>query len=482
MKNIKQQTDAPQVKTDCNQLALEFPELISRIVVVQTNDHHVTSDAGALLLAQVDRNEKLIEDFAAGCFIDHRDPDWVEHPLKKLLRQRIYGIALGYEDVNDHESLKFDPLIAALCGVDDVEGEHRLHEADQGNPLAGKSTLNRLELSAQETDGRYRKIQCCPEAIEDWFIEHFVQSVPRKRSRVVLDIDTTNDSIHGDQEGRFFHGYYDEYCFKPLYIFCGDFPVVAALRTSESEHLEDTLRLIEKITAALRKRFGRRLEIVIRGDNEFCRQEIMLACEALKIRYVLGLRNNEVLHREIQPTLRRARRQMEFNGTEGERLYRDFRYKAKDWSGYKRRVIGKGEWNLRGANPRFIITNVPRSEIEAGELYEKVYCARGDMENRIKEQQLDLLADRTSAHHLKSNQLRLWFSTMAYLMIHRLRELVLAGTELAGATCGTIRLKLFKIGAQVKTSCRRVLITLSKSYPLSALWEEAARRLLGLRV
>lgn len=445
------------------------------------NDHHITSDAGGLLLSQMDRNEKLIETFS-GCFDDHRDSRWVEHPLQTLLRQRVYGIALGYEDLNDHESLKVDPLLASLCGVDDVEGNKRRIEANRGNPLAGKSTLNRLELSAQGRDSRYKKIQCHPEQIETFFITQFVKSVARKTKQVILDLDTTNDTIHGEQEGRFFHGYYDEYCFKPLYIFCGDFPVVAALRTSDSEHLEDTKRLVKKIVQALRKRFGKGLKILLRGDSEFSREGLMECCEALKIQYVLGFRSNSVIKKIIQPTLDKAKRQLENNGSQMERVFRDFRYKANPWKGRnKRRMVCKGEWTTEGENPRLIITNVPKNEVAARELYEEVYCARGEMENRIKEQQLDLQADRTSTHYLKSNQLRLWFSTLAYLMIHRIRELVLVGTQLAQATCGTIRLKLFKIGAQVKTSCRRVVVSISKSYPLSKLWQQTAQKLVEFK-
>jgi hypothetical protein len=465
--------------THSNQFALHFPDLISRRIVVQADAPHVTSDGGGILLGQLDASFGYTQRFAA-CFTDGRDPDWVEHSLLTMLRQRVYAIGLGYEDLNDHDQLRGDPLLAAVCGHEDPGGTQRRYERDQGKPLAGKSTLNRLELKAQsETDQRYKKIVAKPEAIEDFFITEFVRSLDKKTRRVVLDLDLTEDPLYGQQEGRFFHGYYDSYCYLPLYIFCGDWPVVARLRTADQDHAEDTLRTVAKVIAALRAKFPR-LGIVLRGDSGFCRDELMKWCEANGVQYLLGLARNPVLQRILRGSLRSAKSMLDYNQSQAERVFKDFRYRAKSWGKNKRRVVGKAEWTQEGPNPRFIISNIPAEEIAAQDLYEREYCGRGEMENRIKEQHLDLRADRTSTHWLASNQLRLWFSTLAYLLINQLRQRALAGTELAQATCGTIRLKLMKIGAVVKVSVRRVLVSLSTHHPMKELWFAVARNLLTL--
>ncbi len=464
--------------TDCTQPSLVFPELISRLVVVQPDADRVSSDGGAVLLGQVDRSFGYTQRFA-GCFCDLRSQRFIEHQLMTMIRQRTYGLGLGYEDVNDHEELRSDPLLAALCGHDDIEGKNRRQDRDKGKPLAGKSTLNRMELKAQSLlEERYKKIVARPEMIEDYFIAEFVRSLGKEAARVVLDLDLTHDPLHGKQEGRFFHGYYDEYCYLPLYIFCGDWPVVARLRTADKEHLEDTIRILGKIAAAIRRRFPK-MKIVVRGDSGFCRHELMNWCEGQGVFYVLGLKRNLVLERILRGAMRTAKSMLDFNQSQSERVFQDFRYRAKSWGRAKRRVVGKAEWTLEGANPRFIITNIGAQEIAARELYEKEYCGRGEMENRIKEQYLDLFGDRTSTHGMASNQLRLWFSTLGYLLINKLRQWGLAGTELAQATCGTIRLKLFKVGAIVRVSCRRILVSLSESYPLKDLWFKVAAKMLS---
>jgi hypothetical protein len=463
--------------THCNQSTLQFPGLISRPIVVQADAPHVTSDGGSILLGQLDASFGYTRRFAA-CFADQRDPDWVEHGLLTMLRQRVYAIGLGYEDLNDHDQLRGDPLLAAVCGHEDPEGTQRRNERDQGKPLAGKSTLNRLELKAQEKeDRRYKKIVAKPEAIEDYFIAEFVRSLDKKTGRIVLDLDLTEDPLYGQQEGRFFHGYYDSYCYLPLYIFCGKWPVVARLRTADQHHCEDTLKTVAKVVAALRAKFPR-LRIVVRADSGFCRDELMSWCEAHHVQYLLGLARNPVLQRILRGSLRSAQSMLAYNQSQAERVFKDFRYRAQNWGKNKRRVVGKAEWSGQGANPRFIITNIPAQEIGARELYEQEYCGRGEMENRIKEQHLDLRADRTSTHWLASNQLRLWFSTLAYLLMNQLRERALAGTELAQATCGTIRLKLMKIGAVVKVSARRMLVSLSAHHPMKELWFTVASNLL----
>lgn len=404
--------------------------------------------------------------------------DRTEHSLLALIRQRQYGLALGYEDLNDHDRLCRDPLLASLCGSPDVQGEQRLRAGDRGKALAGKSTLNRLELTPVQADerSRYKKIVADEAAIEDFFIEEWIRSLDRKLSEVVLDLDRTNDPLHGNQEGKFFHGYYDEYCYLPLYIFCGDWPVVAALHTAQEEHREEILRLLGKIVQRLRCKRPR-VRIVVRGDSGFCRDELMDWCEAQGVKYVLGIARNAVLQRILRGSLRSARSMREFNATASERVYKDFRYRAKSWGRLRRRVVGKAQWTQQGPNPRFVITNLPIQECAAQELYEERYCGRGNMENRIKEQQLDLFADRTSTGTLRANQLRLWFSTLAYLMVNQLRRVGLKATPLAHATCGTIRVRLLKIGAVVRVTARRVWVHLSSAFPLQELFATVTRRL-----
>lgn len=466
------------MNTQCNLPSLSFPDLISRPVVVQADGQRISSDGGSLFLGQLDRSFGFTKRFA-GCFCDLRSPDLTEHDLLTLIRQRTYALAMGYEDLNDHEELRSDPLLAALCGKHDVEGQDRRRKEDKGNPLAGKSTLNRMELQARSfQDERYKKIVARPVLLEDFFIEEYVRSLAQNTTRVVLDLDLTADPLYGQQEGRFFQGYYDEYCYLPLYLFAGDWPVVARLRTADQEHREDTIRVVAKVVAALRRRFPR-IQIVIRADSGFCREELMSWCESQEVRYVLGLARNAVLQRILRSAMKTAQGMREYNQSPSERVYRDFRYRAQTWGPQKRRVVGKAEVTSEGPNPRFIISNIPPEEIAAQALYEQEYCGRGNMENRIKEQHLDLKADRTSTSQLAANQLRLWFSTLAYLLMNQLRQWGLAGTELARATCGTIRLKLFKIGAMVKVSARRVLVSLSASHPMKALWFAVAAKLLG---
>lgn len=438
---------------------------------------HVSSDGGGVLLSRLDRRFGYLTRFTAQ-FTDHRDPDLIEHSVLELLRQRVYGLALGYEDLNDHDELARDPLLATLCGKDDPTGQNRAHPRDRGKALAGKSTLNRLELTPTNAmaSARYKKIAADPDGIEAYFIREYVQSLPEDTTRVTLDLDATDDPLHGEQEGRFFHGYYQNYCYLPLYIFAGHWPVVAWLRTSDRDACDGALGKVEKIVSALRGRFPT-VEIRLRADSGFCRDEIMSWCEVHGVRYVFGLARNKVLERIVRGSLRTAKSRQVANGSASERIFKDFRYRAKKWGRLKRRVVGKAEYTAQGANPRFIITNVPMTEVDAQELYEQVYCERGNMENRIKEQQLDLYADRTSTHTLASNQLRLWFSTLAYLLMNQLRQVGLVGTELAKASCGTLRTRLLKIGALVRVSVRRVVVSMSSAFPLKELFVQVANRL-----
>lgn len=472
-----------QDKTECNQVSFEFLGLISRKVHVESAENFITSDAGSLILGQLERNNRVVDEFAK-CFTDYRKTEFVEHRLDVLLRQRVFGIALGYEDLNDHEKLRLDPLIATICARDDVEGNERVQSIDKGKPLAGKSTLNRLELSAQEVVGA-KKIESNPEAIENFFIKQFVKSLPRKTQRVVLDLDTTDDRIHGMQEGRFFHGYYDDYCYCPLYVFCGDFPVVSKLRTADQDHIEDTAAVMTKVAKAIRKRFKNKIQIIWRGDSAFGKSELVRCCHEMGADFVFGFGSNKVLKKEVSDTEETVKSIFNYNKSEEkEKLYKEFKYKpeTKAWKDLpKLRTIGKCEYSDQGMNTRFIITNLSLESYSPQELYEELYCGRGDMENRIKEQKLDLKCDRTSTHYLKSNQLRLWFTTLAYLMIHQLRDLVLEGTQWARATCQRIRLDLFKIGASIKTSCRRIIISFSEGYPHRATWNLIALRLGALQ-
>ena len=456
---------------------LLFPDFATKIVTVNFAGDRVSSDGGVVLLGRVDRSYGFVRRLAA-CFQDHRDPELIEHEVLELLRQRIYGQALGYEDLNDHDQLRTDPVLATVCGKADPLGQDRERAQDRGKALAGKSTLNRLELTPPEANAasRYKKIVADPQAIEDYFIDEWVRSLDKGVREVVLDLDRTNDPLYGQQEGRFFHGYYDEYCYTPLYIFAADWPVVAALHTAESEHLAEILRLLAVIVERVRRRHPH-VRIVVRGDSGFCRDELMSWCEEHGVKYLLGLARNAVLQRILRGSLRAAKSMLDFNGSEAERVYKDFRYRAKSWGPRRRRVVGKAEWTREGANPRFVITNFTPEEHAAQALYEQVYCARGNMENRIKEQKLDLFADRTSTGTLRANQLRLWLATAAYLLVNQVRRVGLAGTRLAQATCGTIRVQLFKIGAVVRVTARRVWVSLSQAFPWQDLFWEAARRL-----
>ena len=464
------------MKTECKQTSWHFPELIDKQVAVDFDAGFVSSDGGGVLLARMDRSLGHVKRFC-GCFTDYRDPELVEHPLLDLLRQRIYGLVLGYEDLNDHEQLKSDPLLATLCGKNDPLGRERLRDQDRGNALAGKSTLNRLELTPTNATAnhRYKKIVGDEASLEGFFINEYVRSLSKRTKRIVLDLDATDDPLHGSQEGRFFHGYYRHYCYLPLYIFDGHWPILARLRQSKIDAAAGATEAVEKIVKAIRKKLPQ-VKIILRADSGFCRDELMSWCETHGAFYVLGMARNAVLQRKLAATMEQAQAMAQENPDGYARLFHSFDYKAQKWPGEKRRLIGKAEYTSVGSNPRFIITNLTG---EGSALYERLYCARGEMENRIKEQQLDLYADRTSSASFRANQLRLWMSTLAYLLVHRIRQIGLKGTELARASCGTIRLKLFKIGAQIKVSSRRVVVSLSSAYPRIGLFERVAHRFIG---
>jgi len=402
----------------------------------------------------------------AGCFHDERDARLIEHSVEELLRQRIGALSMGYEDLNDHDSLRYDPAHGLMAGKEDVEGLERGRE-NQGKSLAGHSTLNRLEQSSLGGDGRYKKTIPDAAKIEQLLIEEGVRAIPRKSGRIVLDFDATDDPLHGSQEGRFFHGYYGHYCYLPLYCFCGNIPLLALLQDAKTDASAGTLPALKKIVLAIRRRFGRKVEIVLRGDSGFARDTIMDWCENNGVFYCLGLKRNNRLEDKLAPVFEALQSELEEGLLEEVpvRRFIEFDYRTLDSWSRKRRVVGKAEILTKGQNPRFIVTNFEAGHFGARALYEDFYCARGDMENRIKEQQQDLFADRTSTHAMASNQLRLWFSAFAHLMLSQLQAIALPGTRLEKATVGTLRLRLFKIAARVKVSVRRIRFELAEGCP-----------------
>lgn len=453
--------------TECIPSQLEFHALGSRDVVGRFDGGRITSDGGGLLLREVDRRLGML-DRLAGCFTDYRNPNSIEHGVQSLVAQRVYGLALGYEDLNDHDVLRSDSVLALLVGKRDLTGEDRERERDKGNPLAGSSTLNRLELTTPESAkaDRYKKIAADPKAFDRLLVDLFVESYAEAPREIWLDLDATDDPLHGNQEGRFFHGYYGCYCYLPLYIFCGEHLLCARLRPANQDGAAGSVEELERIVAQIRKRWPK-TRIVIRGDSGFCRDAIMRWCEENRVSYVLGLARNKRLNRVLGEAMEAARLEHARTGQPARR-FRDFHYRTrKSWSA-ERRVVGKAEYLPNKANPRFVVTNLPVSRAGAKRLYEKLYCVRGEMENRIKEQQLGLFADRTSTATLRANQLRLYFSSFAYVLMHGLRRLGLAGTQHAKAQCTTIRLKLLKIGARIRITVRKVWLSFSEAYPYAS--------------
>jgi hypothetical protein len=465
------------METQCIQEQMVFQQLGRREVVGRFDGGMISSDAGGLLLREVEKRSGILKRFAA-CFRDHRDPERIEHSVETLISQRVYGIALGYEDLNDHDRLRHDVVMGVMCEKSDPCGMERVRERDQGKAVAGKSTLNRLELTPENANekSRYKKIVADGEQIEDLIVNAYIETESSAPQQVVLDVDATDDIIYGNQEGRFFHGYYGDYCYLPLYIFCGEYLLCARLRVASEDPASGVRQELERIVKKLRAAWPA-VRIIVRGDSGFCRDEIMSYCEQNeKVDYVLGLAKNSRLNQEIEAEMAQAQQLQQQSG-QAARVFKDFRYRTRrSWS-FERRVVGKAEYLAKGENPRFIVTSIASEEKDARTLYEDFYCARGDMENRIKEQQLGLFADRTSTAWMRSNQLRLYFSSFAYILMQRLRRLGLQGTELAQAQCDTIRLKLFKIGAQIEVTVRKVWISFSESYPYLGLFQRVFARL-----
>jgi Transposase DDE domain group 1 len=481
--------------TECTPDKFGFEAVEGRAVVAAFDGGAITSDAGALLLGATDRVIRMV-DRLASCFVDRRSQAHVEHSVATLVGQRIIGIALGYEDLNDHETLRHDPLMAVLAG------KLEARRADCA-AVAGKSTLNRLELSKPEPS-RYHKISYDAAAVDKLFVDLFLEAHRTAPREITLDLDATDDPLHGEQEGRFFHGYYKSYCYLPLYIFCGRHLLCAKLRRANIDASAGSVEEVARIVAQIRERWPK-VRILLRADSGFTRDDLMTWCEQNDVDYLFGLAKNDRLIAEIAAELAEAAEENRQSGKPARR-FKDFDYRThKSWS-RQRRVVGKAEWmipsvaesestmkprrkkknkksvmvgdidlaTLEGrANPRFVVTSLPANQYQARALYEKLYCARGEMENRIKECQLDLFADRTSAHTMRANQLRLWLSSMAYVLVNALRRIALAATRLADASCGTIRLKLFKIGAQVRISVRRIKFSMASAFPCTDVFRTA---------
>lgn len=462
--------------TECTQSSFSFARHFSRDVVARFDGGQISTEAGALLLRLVEQRTGILRQFGA-CFRDYRRADRVEHTVSELVRQRVYGIALGYEDLNDHDQLRQDPLLALLSGKRDVEGEQRRREQDRGKAGAGKSTLNRLELTPADAkpDARYKKIVMDEAAVDDLLVDLYIQSQPRQPKRIVLDLDATDEPVHGEQEGRFFHGYYGCYCYLPLYIFIDEHLVCARLRPSNIDASAGALEEVQRIIKRLRFTWPG-VEIVLRADSGFCRDELMSWCENNRVGYVFGLARNERLVKKLGKRMREAKQEWSKTGKPARRFL-DLRYRTRESWKRGRRVVGKAEYLAKGENPRFVVTSLRIEEMEPRSLYEDFYCARGDMENRIKEQQLDLFADRASTHTLHSNQIRLYLSSIAYCVLTALRRLALAGTKMAQAQCGTIRLRLLKIGARVRLTARKIWISMAAGHPAAAVFAAAHRRL-----
>jgi hypothetical protein len=452
--------------TECSAECFDFGIVERRPVEAAFDGGLVTSDAGALLLGATDRAIGMMDRFAA-CFNDERRADRIEHAVATLVGQRVFGIALGYEDLNDHDELRHDPLMAVLAG------KLEARRADCA-PVAGKSTLNRLELSKLEPT-RYHKISHNPVAIRNLLVDLFLEARARPRRQIILDLDATDDPLHGDQEGRFFHGYYDCYCYLPLYVFCDRDLLVAKLRRADIDAAAGALEEVARVVARIRARWPR-TRILLRADSGFARDELMAWCEANDVDFVFGLQKNERLICVIADELARAEAKSWRTGKPA-RYFKEFKWTTRRTWSCERRVVAKAEFTGGEANPRFVVTSLKRAECRPKYLYEKVYCARGDMENRIKECQLDLYADRTSAATMRANQLRLWFYSMGYVLLCALRRIGLHDTQFAQATCGTIRLKLLKIGALVRISVRRIKIAIASACPVAQDWSRAAIRL-----
>jgi hypothetical protein len=446
--------------TECTQSGFGFEACGSREIVARFDGGTISSDGGAFLLRQTDKRLNLLPRLAE-CFLDGRDPDLIKHSVLEMLSQRVYGLALGYEDLNDHEQLRTDPVFGILTGRSELD-----------EPLAGKSTLNRMELGAGRKD-RYKKITFWKDALDDLLVKLFLESYESAPAEIILDVDTTDLPLHGKQEGRFFHGYYDSYCYLPLYVFCGEQVLCARLREANHDAAFGSLQEIQRIVEQIRASWPA-VKIILRGDSGFCRNQLMSWCESHGVDFVLGLARNQKLRRIIGSEMHEATAQWNETGKPA-RVFSEFSYQVKKtkkggWD-RERRVIAKAEHIDGKENPRFVVTSLKSEEWTAQPLYEELYCARGDMENRIKEQ-FSLFADRVSTETMRGNQMRLYLSTMAYVLMSGLRRMGLQATELAEAQVSTIRTRLLKIGAQIRVTVRKVWVSMASSYPWQNLYQQ----------
>jgi hypothetical protein len=446
--------------TDCNQSSFGFEARGKREIVARFDGGTISSDGGALLLRQTDQRLNLLPRLA-DCFLDSRNQEQVEHSILEMLSQRIYGLALGYEDINDHEQLRTDPVFGILAGREELE-----------QPLAGKSTLNRMELGTGAND-RYKKITFWKNWIDELFVKMFLESYQTAPDKIILDVDTTDLPLHGKQEGRFFHGYYDNYCYLPLYIFCGEQILCARLREANHDASYGSLAEIQRIVTQIRAAWPE-VKITLRADSGFCRNELMSWCENNGVDFAIGLARNQRLRRIIGAQMNEATQQWRAT-SQPARVFCEFEYQTKKtkkggWD-RERRVVAKAEHIDGKENPRFVVTSLKSEQWAAQALYEQLYCARGDMENRIKEQ-FHLFADRVSTETMRGNQMRLYLSATAYILVSGLRRLGLKGTELAEAQVSTIRTKLLKIGAQIRVTVRKVWVSMASSYPWQGLYQQ----------
>ena len=448
------------MQTECSAEFFGFEPVEGRRVEAAFDGGRVTTDGGALLLGKADRAIGLLGRFAA-CFGDGRSARAVEHGVATLVSQRVIGIALGYEDLLDHDELRHDPVLAAILGK--LSPRRR-----RCAPLAGKSTLNRLEHAPEGDADRYRKITHDAASIEALLVDVFLDAHGEAPEEIVLDLDATDDPIHGAQEGRFFHGFYGGYCYLPLYVFCGRHLLAAKLRRSNIDASAGAVEEIARIVRQIRGRWPE-VKILLRADSGFARDALMAWCEGNGVDYLFGLARNARLAGEIEAELAEAAQESARTGQPARR-FKDFPWTTHDSWSRRRRVVAKAEHTHAKPNPRFVVTSLDPERADARALYEDLYCARGEMENRIKECQLDLFADRTSAATMRANQLRLWFASMAYVLLDAMRRIALKATSLANATCASIRLKLLKIGALVRISVRRVRIAMASAHPAQRDW------------
>ena len=450
------------MKTECNQFELRLQGPKRRKIIVRNDGEATSSDGGLLLLGEIENQRHFIRALV-DCCIDHRNPELVTFKLEELLKQRIFGICQGYEDLNDHEDWRHDPLLGIVC-----------YRTGDDGAMAGKSTLNRVELGVQGEagDDRYHRIEWDEDAIRGMIVDAFISSFEEAPAEIILDFDATDDPVHGGQEGRFFNAFYDEYCFLPLYVFSGEHLLAATLRKADIDAASGSTPTLAFLVNRIRESWpGTR--IIVRADSGFCRDDFLSWCEAHDVSYIIGLARNNRLVRRLSAAMGEAHREF-VRTSHGSRVFKELRYRTRNSWSRTRRVVGKAEYLAKGPNPRFVVTNLDSALWPARELYEDLYCARGDMENRIKEQQLYLFADRTSCHPFRANQFRLWLSSIAYLFIVELRRVALKDTEFNHAQASTIRLKLFKVAVTVSISVRRVLLRVPRAFPYWSVWQRCS--------